>query len=66
MNTLEMKGDWNIARGRLKQQWARLVDDELQFIRGKENELIGRIQKSLGKTRKAVNRALRENYILCD
>jgi uncharacterized protein YjbJ (UPF0337 family) len=66
MNTLEMKGDWNIARGRLKQQWARLVDDELQFIRGKENELIGRIQKSLGKTRKAVKRALRENCIACD
>lgn len=66
MNTLEMKGDWNIARGRLKQQWARLVDDELQFIRGKENELIGRIQKSLGQTRKAVKRALRENYIICD
>lgn len=45
MSILEFKGNWNIAKGKLKQQFARWTDDEQQFAEGMENELVGRIQK---------------------
>jgi uncharacterized protein YjbJ (UPF0337 family) len=45
MNTLAIKGHWNVAKGKLKQELAHWADDELQFTEGKEEELLGRIQK---------------------
>ena len=60
MNKMEIKGDWNIVKGKLKQKWAKLTDDDLQFAKGKEEELVGRIQKRTGETREAVERTLRE------
>jgi len=60
MNKLEVKGNWNIAKGKLKQKWARLTDDDLQFQEGREAELVGRIQKRTGETKEAVERALEE------
>ncbi len=60
MNKLEIKGDWNIAKGKLKQQWAKLTDDDLQFAAGKEEELLGRIQKRTGETREAVEKAIKD------
>jgi uncharacterized protein YjbJ (UPF0337 family) len=61
MNKLEIKGDWNIAKGKVKQKWAKLTDDDLQFVSGKEDELIGRIQKRTGAARENVERAIRES-----
>jgi uncharacterized protein YjbJ (UPF0337 family) len=60
MNKLEIKGDWNITKGKLKQRWAKLTDDDLQFSEGKSEELFGRIQKRTGETREAVEKAIRE------
>lgn len=60
MNTLTAKGHWNIAKGRLKQKFAQLTDDELQFIEGKEDELIGRIQKRTGQARGKIKHILKE------
>ena len=60
MNTLEIKGDWNITKGKLKQQWATLTDDDLQFAAGKHEELLGRIQKRTGETREAVEKAVKK------
>jgi len=60
MTTLEIKGDWNIIKGNLKQKWARLTDDDLQFIEGKQEELLGRIQKRTGESREAVESAIKE------
>ena len=59
MTKLEIKGDWNITKGKLKQKWASLTDDDLLFGRGSEDELIGRIQKRTGETREAVEKALK-------
>ena len=58
MNKLEIKGDWNILKGTLKQKWAKLTDDDLKFGVGLEEELIGRIQKRTGETREIVEHAL--------
>ncbi len=60
MNTLEIKGDWNITKGKLKQKWAKLTDDDLQYIEGKHDELLGRIQKRTGESREAVEKAIKQ------
>jgi uncharacterized protein YjbJ (UPF0337 family) len=51
MTKLQMKGSWNELKGKLKQQFGNLTDDELKFAEGKEDELLGRLQKKLGKSR---------------
>lgn len=48
--TLKIKGNWNELKGKLKQKYAKLTDDDLLFVAGKEDELLGRLQKRLGKT----------------
>jgi uncharacterized protein YjbJ (UPF0337 family) len=60
MNKLEIKGDWNIISGKLKQKWAKLTDDDLQYVAGKDQELVGRIQKRTGESREAVEKAVKE------
>ena len=60
MNTLEIKGNWNIAKGKLKQKFAQLTDDELKFVEGKQDELIGRIQQLSGKSRDEVQQIVEE------
>ena len=65
MNKLEIKGDWNITKGKLKQKWAKLTDDDLQFAEGKQEELLGRVQKRTGETREAVEKALKEASSCC-
>jgi uncharacterized protein YjbJ (UPF0337 family) len=62
MNKLEVKGDWNITKGKLNQKWAKLTDDDLQYAEGKQEELVGRIQKRTGETREAVEKALKESF----
>ena len=62
MNKLEIKGDWNILKGKIKQKWAKLTDDDLAFVAGKEDELIGRIQKRTGEARENVEKALSEAF----
>jgi uncharacterized protein YjbJ (UPF0337 family) len=65
MNTLEIKGDWNIIKGKLKQKWAKLTEDDLQYTEGKQKELLGRIQKRTGATREAVEKVLQESCSTC-
>ncbi|HSY75143.1 MAG TPA: CsbD family protein [Dongiaceae bacterium] len=60
MSTLTAKGNWNIAKGKLKQKFALLTDDDLQFIEGKEDELIGRIQKRTGQAKTEIKHAVDE------
>jgi uncharacterized protein YjbJ (UPF0337 family) len=65
MTTLEIKGDWNITKGKLKQKWASLTDDDLQYAEGQLDELIGRIQKRTGETRELIEKALKESCASC-
>jgi uncharacterized protein YjbJ (UPF0337 family) len=60
MNTLEIKGDWNITKGKMKQKWAQLTDSDLEYTEGKQDELVGRIQKRTGQTREAVEKAIKD------
>jgi uncharacterized protein YjbJ (UPF0337 family) len=65
MNTLEIKGDWNITKGKLKQKWAKLTDDDLRYTEGKQEELVGRIQKLTGETREVVENTIKEYSGAC-
>ncbi|MCK9452333.1 MAG: CsbD family protein [Bacteroidales bacterium] len=51
MNKLIAKGNWNVAKGKLKQKYANLTDDDLIYVEGKEDELLGRLQKKTGRTK---------------
>jgi uncharacterized protein YjbJ (UPF0337 family) len=54
MNTQTLKGNWHIAKGKLKQKYANLTDNDLRYVEGKEEELIGRIQKVTGARREEI------------
>lgn len=51
MNTSEVKGKWNEQKGKLKQKFAELTDNDLMYEQGKKEEMLGRIQVKLGKTK---------------
>jgi uncharacterized protein YjbJ (UPF0337 family) len=48
---LQIRGSWNELKGKLKQKYGQLTDDDLAFGEGKEDELLGRLQKKLGKSK---------------
>ena len=55
---LQMKGSWNEIKGKLKQKYGQLTDDDLAFAEGKEDELLGRLQRKLGKTQEELRKEL--------
>ena len=54
----KLKGNWNIAKGKIKQKWGELTDDDLDYKEGEEDELVGRIQKKTGESKEDVNEFL--------
>jgi uncharacterized protein YjbJ (UPF0337 family) len=58
MNTTEVKGNWNEQKGKLKQQFANLTDDDLMFAEGKQDEMLGKLQIKLGKTKEELHRIM--------
>jgi uncharacterized protein YjbJ (UPF0337 family) len=61
MDKLEIKGSWNVLKGKLKQSYANLTDDDLRYEEGKEDELIGRLQKKTGQTREQLKHWFNSN-----
>ena len=59
MNTTEMAGNWNEQKGKLKQKFAVLTDDDLLLLEGKKDEMLGRIQKKLGKTKEELHNIIK-------
>jgi len=57
---LQMKGNWNEIKGKLKQKYGQLTDDDLTFADGKEDELLGRLQKRLGRTKDELRSEIEE------
>jgi uncharacterized protein YjbJ (UPF0337 family) len=60
MNMSIFKGNWNELKGKLKQRYSSLTDDDLLFEEGKEDEFIGRLQRKLGKTNEEIRSMLRD------
>ena len=59
MDKLEIKGKWNEIKGKVKQAYGDLTDDDLTYEEGKDDELLGRLQKKTGKSRDEVVKWLR-------
>jgi uncharacterized protein YjbJ (UPF0337 family) len=60
MNWDQVAGNWKQMKGRAKQQWAKLTDDDLTFIDGKRDQLLGRIQERYGIGREVAESQIRE------
>jgi uncharacterized protein YjbJ (UPF0337 family) len=58
MNKQEIQGNWNEQKGKLKQLFASLSDDDLLLKEGKKDEMLGKIQKKLGKTKEELNQII--------
>jgi uncharacterized protein YjbJ (UPF0337 family) len=58
MSKLQFKGTWNEIKGKLKQKYGELTDNDLTFAEGKDDELLGRLQKRLGKTKDELRREI--------
>lgn len=58
MNTTEIKGKWNEQKGKLKQKFAALTDNDLMYEEGKKDEMLGRLQTKLGKTKDELEQIL--------
>jgi uncharacterized protein YjbJ (UPF0337 family) len=56
MNKDWMEGNWNIAKGKVKEKWGKLTDDDLDVIKGKRDQLIGALQKRYGYARDRAER----------
>jgi uncharacterized protein YjbJ (UPF0337 family) len=59
-NTTELKGNWNETKGKLKQKFAMLTDNDLLLVEGKQDEMLGRIQVKLGKTKEELHKLISE------
>lgn len=59
-SSLNLKGDWNLAKGKLKQQFAQLTDEDLDYADGKGDELVGRLQEKLGKGKSEIVKLLND------
>jgi uncharacterized protein YjbJ (UPF0337 family) len=60
MNELTFKGEWNELKGKLKQKYAHLTDDDLVYAKGKEEEFLGRLQKKLGHKQDEIRKIIAE------
>jgi len=54
-NVSQLQGNWNETKGKLKQKFAMLTDNDLLLLEGKQDELIGRLQNKLGKTKEEIH-----------
>jgi uncharacterized protein YjbJ (UPF0337 family) len=60
MNKLTIKGTWAEMAGKLKQKYANVTDDDLLFVEGKEEQLLGRLQKKIGKSKEEIRSLLEQ------
>ena len=60
MNTTELKGNWNEQKGKLKQKFAELTDNDLMFAEGKQEEMLGRLQIKLVKSKEEFLKIIEE------
>ena len=60
MNTTELEGTWEEQKGKLKQKFAKLTDNDLLFIDGKKEEMMGKLQIKLGKSKEELHKILEE------
>jgi len=58
--SIELKGNWNETKGKLKQKFAILTDNDLLLVEGKQDEMLGRLQIKMGKTKEEIQKIITE------
>jgi uncharacterized protein YjbJ (UPF0337 family) len=66
MNKDTIQGDWNVVKGKVKEKWGKLTDDDLTAISGKKDQLLGAIQKKYGIAKDAAEKELSDWEKKCD
>ncbi len=59
-NLTELKGNWDETKGKLKQKYAILTDNDVLLVEGKQDELLGRLQIKLGHTKEEIHKIISE------
>ena len=57
-NIIELKGNWNEQKGKLKQKFATLTNNDLLFLDGKKDEMLGKLQVKLGKSKEELHKII--------
>ncbi len=58
---LKLKGNWNIVKGKMKEKYGELTDDDLNYVEGQEDQLLGRIQKKTGESKDKIKKEFFED-----
>lgn len=66
MNTHTVRGNWNELKGKIKQKWSKLTDDDLTYVEGKTEELGGVLEKRYGMAKDEADRACKDFYNSCN
>ncbi|MGQ0636823.1 MAG: CsbD family protein [Planctomycetaceae bacterium] len=66
MNADTIAGNWKQLKGKVKERWARLTDDDLRFIEGKKDQLVGKLQERYGYAREQAQKEADEFYQNCN
>ena len=61
MNKTELKGNWEEQKGRLKQKFATLTDNDFLFAKGKKDEMLGKLQIKLGKSKEELHKIMQSS-----
>ncbi len=66
MNKDTLKGDWNVVKGKVKEKWGKLTDNDLTEIKGKRDQLLGKLQKTYGLAKDKAEKELADWEECCD
>ncbi|MBX3444129.1 MAG: CsbD family protein [Planctomyces sp.] len=66
MNADQLKGNWKIFRGKVKEKWGQLTDDELDVVDGRMDQLSGAIQRRYGLAKEETEKELDRLFAQCD
>ncbi len=65
MNTDTIQGNWKQLKGKVREQWGKLTDDDIDVINGKREQLVGKVQEAYGKTRDEAEREVDQFCARC-
>lgn len=60
MDKLKYKGKWNQLKGKLKEEYSELTNEDLEYSEGEEDQLVGHLQEKLGKSREEVRKMIND------
>jgi uncharacterized protein YjbJ (UPF0337 family) len=66
MNTDTIKGNWKDLKGKVREKWGKLTDDDLEVIAGKKDQLLGKLQERYGYAKERAQREIDDYCAKCE